>query len=293
MSSHFLERLTESVLLVDGAMGTQLQVHGLPVGEPGETFNLSHPEIVMQIHREYVQAGADIILTNTFGGNRLKLDANHLADKLAEINRIAVELACEAAQDQALVAASIGPTGQFLAPLGSISRAQMIDVFTEQIRVMVENGIDLVCIETMTDPYEAECAILAAKEVTDLPIIASMTYEHGKSGYRTLMGNDVANCVQILSDAGADVLATNCGYGINPIIEIIAEMRQATDKPLMAEPNAGLPELVNGQTIYNETAQMMAARLPQLLDAGVRVVGGCCGTSPKYIKAFRQVIDSR
>lgn len=293
MPNNFLEILKEKVLLIDGAMGTQLQAEGLPIGEASEKFNLDHPEIVQKIHQDYVDAGADIILTNTFGGSIFKLDANELGDKVAEINRTAAELARRAAGDSVFVAGSVGPTGQFLEPLGPVPESRMIENFEVQIKALVEGGIDIVCIETMSDPLEAVCAIKAAKNVCQLPIIASMTYEQGKAGFRTMMGNDVAGCVSQLAAAGADVIATNCGYGIDHMIGIVELIRQNTQLPVMAEPNAGLPELVGDKAVYNETSEMMAEKLPRLLAAGVNIVGGCCGTNPDYIRKFREVLDAK
>lgn len=291
MRPDFTKTVNEKFLLIDGAMGTMLQAHGLPVGDPSEKWNLEKPELVEEVQTEYVNAGADIILTNTFGGNLFKLKANSLEAQIVEINQSAAKVARKAAGDEVYVAGSIGPTGKFLEPLGDVSQAEMKDAFKRQIEPLVAGGIDVICIETMSDPQEAALAITATKKTADIPAIASMTYESGKAGFRTMMGNDVATCVKILSDAGADIIATNCGQGIDKMIGIVQEMRAATDLPLMAEPNAGLPQLVDGKTVFNETAEMMAAKLSQLIEAGLSIVGGCCGTSPQYIKLFRKIVD--
>jgi 5-methyltetrahydrofolate--homocysteine methyltransferase len=292
MPSKFFEKLSKTVLLVDGAMGTQLQAKGLAVGEASERWNLEHPESVLQIHQDYVQAGADIILTNSFGGSRFKLADHHLDEKVTEINRIAAEIARKAAGIKVFVAASIGPTGQFLEPLGTVTEAEMIQVFEEQIGALLAGGVDLLCIETMSDVAEAGCAVKAAKNISQVPVIASMTYQKGKAGYRTMMGQDIPTCVASLAGAGVDVLATNCGYGIDQMIEIVQEMRANSTLPIMAEPNAGLPELIQERTVYNETAVMMASKLIKLILAGARIIGGCCGTSPEYIQKFRTVLDN-
>lgn len=291
MRPEFLSTIKERLLLIDGAMGTMLQAAGLPVGEASEKWNLEHPEVVEKIQAEYMNAGSDIILTNSFGGNLFKLEANQLGDRMAEINLAAAQISRKAAGEDVYVAGSIGPTGQFLEPLGEVSNQQMEAVFQQQIEALINGGIDVVCIETMSDPQEAALAVSAAKKAGSIPVIASMTYEGGKAGYRTMMGKDVAACVKALSDAGADIIATNCGLGIDQMIDIVQEMREATNLPLMAEPNAGMPELVDGQTVFRETAKMMASKLPKLIEAGLSIVGGCCGTSPQYIKLFRKVVD--
>lgn len=287
----FLKKLAEKRLLIDGAMGTQLQAKGLPTGEASERWNLEEPALLEEIHLGYVDAGADIILTNTFGGSSYKLGHNGLGEKFVEINTIGAQIAAKAAKGRALVAASIGPTGEFLEPLGMVSADEMTAMFEQQIQAVIDGGADIICVETMSDPNEAACAVRAAKNISDIPVIASMTYQKGNAGFRTMMGNSIADCVEILTAAGADVLGTNCGYGIDEMIEIVSEMRVRTHKPIMAEPNAGLPALVDGKTIYNETAESMAAKMPKLLQAGANIVGGCCGTSPEFIRLFRAVID--
>ncbi|MBN1349408.1 homocysteine S-methyltransferase family protein [candidate division KSB1 bacterium] len=292
MRPDFMKTINEKVLLIDGAMGTMLQSAGLPVGEASEKWNLEQPDIVEEIQRKYVDAGSDIILTNSFGGSYFKLDANGLGAQTAKINKSAAQIARRAAGESVYVAGSIGPTGQFLEPLGTVSTDKMEDVFELQIEALIEGGIDVVCIETMSDPHEAACAVRAAKKLAHIPVIASMTYDSGKAGFRTMMGNDVASCAKILSDAGADVLSTNCGLGIDQMIGIVKEMRAASNLPLMAEPNAGLPELVGGKTVFRETAEMMSGKLLNLVKAGLSIVGGCCGTSPEYIKRFRAVVDA-
>lgn len=292
MSIKFLKKLSETILLIDGAMGTQLQAKGMSIGDASERWNLEHPEIVFEIHQNYIRAGAEIILTNSFGGNRYKLANYHLDEKVSEINRVAAEIAKKAAGNKVWVAASIGPTGQFLEPLGTVTEAEMIHVFEEQIHALIEGGIDIICIETMSDVAETVCAVKAAKKVSRLPVIASMTYQKGKTGYRTMMGQNIPTCVTSLIEAGVDVLGTNCGYGIDQMIEIVREMRAHSSLPIMAEPNAGLPELVQGRTVYNETPLMMASKLSLLIQAGARIIGGCCGTSPEYIQKFRTVIDN-
>ncbi|MDZ7262492.1 MAG: homocysteine S-methyltransferase family protein [candidate division KSB1 bacterium] len=292
MPQDFLSRLTKEILLFDGAMGTMLQARGLAPGEPSEKWNLDHPEVVKQIHCEYVEAGADILITNSFGGSPYKLQNCGLGNKIYEVNYTAAKLAARAASGKAYVAGSVGPTGKFLQPLGEVAPEEMYDGFVQQIQALRDGGADLICVETMTDSNEAVLAIKAAKEVTTLPVIASMTYEKGKKGYRTIMGHTIEDSVKALLDAGADVVGTNCGNGIEPMIEIVATMRKITQAPLLAEPNAGLPKLIEGRPVYSETPEIMAARLPELIRAGANIVGGCCGTTPEHIRKFREVLTT-
>jgi len=284
----FLERVQEGLLLFDGAVGTMLQSWGLPVGEAPERWVFDKPDQVLRLHRAYVEAGAEALTTDTFGGTKFKLATWTDTSRVYELNRRAAELAREAAGDRVYVAGSVGPTGVFLAPLGEVSEQEMFEAFAEQVRGLVDGGVDLIIIETQMDVNEAKLALRAVREVGRVPVVANMTYDPGKAGFRTLMGATVEQCVRALDEAGADVLGTNCGTGISDMIEIVREMRRFTEKPILAEPNAGLPVLEGGKTVYKETAQEMADRVPDLVAAGAQIVGGCCGTTPEHIRLFRQ-----
>lgn len=286
-----MEAVRERILLFDGAIGTMLQSRGLPVGEPAEKWVLEKPEEVLRLHREYVEAGAEVLTTNTFGGSRFKLQA-WLADPDVEgLNRKAAEIAREAAGDKVFVAGSVGPTGVFLEPLGTVSPDEMRAAFAEQVRGLVAGGVDVIIVETQMDVNEAVLAVEAAKDVGSVPVIANMTYDPGKAGFRTMMGNTVEECVRALQEAGADVVGTNCGTGIDDMIRVVQEIARWAEKPVLAEPNAGLPRLEGGRTVYDETPATMAEKLPELIRAGARIVGGCCGTTPEHIRLFRRVID--
>ncbi len=300
----------KKILVSDGAWGTELAKRGLGVGEAPERWNLERPEEVAAVAEAYVNAspdiiitntlggtrlklakagvtdGPDIILTNTFGGSRFKLEKAGMGEAVAEVNRIGAEISKRAAGDQALVFASVGPTGEFMAPLGTISEQEMVACFAEQIKALVEGGVDAILIETQTDLGEAKAALRAVRENTDLPAVTSMTFEHGPRGYATIMGVRPEQAAEELTAAGADIVGANCGGGIEQIIEVITALSPATDLPVWAKPNAGLPELVEGQTVFRETPQQMAARFADLVEAGADIIGGCCGTTPEHIALF-------
>ena len=291
MTRDFLSAIKRGPLLFDGAIGTQLQAKGLPVGEAPEKWNLELPESVREVHEEYVRAGADAVTTNSFGASPYKLKNLSLDSRAFELNMAAARIARKAAGDAVFVAGSVGPTGALLM-MGEVGEAEILAGFETQIQGLVRGGADIIIIETMSDLVELELALKAGKNTTDLPLIASMTYGPGAKGYRTMMGVDIKTAVRASEKNGADMIATNCGVGIDSAIEIIEEMRSVSDLPILAEPNAGLPKLVDGKTVYEETAEKMAEKIPLLLVAGARVIGGCCGTTPEHIRMFREVIDS-
>jgi len=290
MRPNILERLRQEILLFDGAMGTQLQMKGLPIGEFPERWNLQRPEMVQEVHREYVEAGAQILITNSFGGNRYKLEGAGLGGRVYEVNRRPATLAREVAGSELYVAGSVGPTGLFLEPVGELTTAELADMFREQMRGLIDGGVDLICIETMLDVAEAVVAIRVAKELTDIPVLASMTYQKGNIDYRTIMGTPIPEVVHRSVEAGADIIGTNCGEGIDAFIEIVTEMRRWSDRPICAAPNAGIPQWVTGKTVYPETPDYMADRLPHLIAAGANIVGGCCGTTPEHIRLFAKKV---
>jgi len=292
LSKEFLNNLRERTLLADGAMGTILQGRGLGVGECQEEWNLSHREEIKSIHREYLRAGCDLILTNTFGGNRFCLKKFGLEDKVREFNKAGVRIAREVVKDsqEIFVFGDVGPTGEFLEPLGTVTVETMYATFREQMVVLAEEGVDAIIIETMTDLREAQTAVKAAKE-TNLPVLVSLSFSPGKEGFRTMMGVTVSAAVQGLVEAGADVLGANCGeVNLEEMAEIIREMRGLTDKPLLAQPNAGKPILIQGKTTYNQSPEEMAVDVGNLLEAGASIIGGCCGTTPEHLTRMAQVI---
>ena len=290
--SSFLEIISAGkILLADGAMGTELQKRGLPSGACPEEFNLTHPEIVQSIYRDYYNAGSDIVETNTFGANRARLKLHGFEDRVKEFCARGVKLAKEVCPPGKFVAGSIGPTGEMFEPLGSLSTEDAYNFFAEQAEALAESGADILFIETMMAPDEVELAIKASKEKTSLPVSASMTFEKSKTGLKTMWGIDVASAVKILSGAGADVIGSNCGKGLDEMIEIVTEMRKLTDKPIIAQANAGIPEWVHGISVYPETPESIIPKVNALLESGINILGGCCGTAPEHIKKMRELLN--
>jgi 5-methyltetrahydrofolate--homocysteine methyltransferase len=287
-----VERLKAGEVLVgDGAWGTQLMARGLPPGQAPEWFALERPEVIEEIARLYVDAGADLVTTDTFGGTSFRLKLHGLDGERGRINRQAVEAVKRAVGARALVSASVGPSGRLLEPFGDTSPDAVEEAFAEQVAVLAEAGADLVCVETMSDLVEATRAVRAAKaQAPRLPVIATMTFEKTPRGFFTVMGVSVERAATGLAAAGADVVGSNCGRGIADMIEVARAMRKATALPVAIQPNAGLPVTRDGALRYDETPESMAARVPELLDAGVTVVGGCCGTTPDHIRAIRRAV---
>ena len=291
----FKDKLADKkILLSDGAWGTELAKKGYGSGLCPELLNIEHPDVIREVASSYIDAGSDIILTNTFGGSPCKLVKYSLNERLEELNEVGVRLSKEAAGDTALVFATLGSTGEFLAPLGLITEDEMTAGFARQVKAFVAGGADGILIESMTDLGETLCALRAAKENAEkLPVVCSMTFDKGLRGYATIMGVKPSDAVRKLEEAGADSVGSNCGWGIDEIIEVAGIMREATDLPLWFKPNAGMPELVEGKTIYRQKPDYMASRIPELIDAGASIIGGCCGSTPEHIRKIREVVDSR
>jgi methionine synthase I (cobalamin-dependent) len=286
MAAWLDEMLSSGPILTDGAWGTELQARGLALGEMPDFWNLSHPDRVEAVARAYVDAGSQIILTNTFRASRIALGNHPDVDRVAEVNRAGVEISKRAAGNEARVFASIGPSGKLLLS-GGVSKEDLAASFCEQAEALREGGADAIVVETMADLTEAELAIEAAK-ATGLPVVACMVFDSGKNKDRTVMGTTATQAAETLSALGVDVIGANCGNGIEGYVPICAEYAAASDKPIWIKANAGIPELKNGEVVYNTTAEEFADFLPRLIEAGASFVGGCCGTSPQFIRALKE-----
>ena len=290
-SGALLERLERGeVLISDGATGTYLQSHGLEPGGCPEEFNASQPALVRQMSEDYFDAGSDMVLTNSFGGSRFMLKKYGHVGRVRELNMLAAEHARSVAPAGGLVAGSVGPTGEFLEPLGPVTESEMLDAFAEQVAALEEGGADAIIIETMTALEEAALAIRATKENTALPVIATLTFDKGPRGFFTMMGVQPARGARELKAAGADVVGANCGNGIDAMLEIARDMRDAVDGYLLIHSNAGIPAIRQGQIVYPETPEFMAERFKVLADIGINIFGGCCGTTPNHIRALSQAM---
>lgn len=289
-----LERLRSGdILVADGAMGTMLFQRGLQPGQCPESFNLAQPAMLEEIASLYLQAGADIVQTNTFGGSPVKLAGFGLAAQAERINRSAVACVRSAVGDRAYVSGSCGPSGEMLKPYGSADEEALSGSFKEQLSALIDAGVDLVCVETMTDLREASLAIRAAKSISpSTPVMATMTFDRIPRGYYTIMGVSIDKAVEGLTGAGADIIGSNCGHGVDNMIEIARQIRMISDKPIAIQSNAGLPVQQGERVVYPESPAYFGDRTAELIAAGVSIIGGCCGTTPEHIRAIRRSVDA-
>jgi 5-methyltetrahydrofolate--homocysteine methyltransferase len=296
MKNTILETIAEHPLLCDGAMGTQLMFAGLEQGACGEAWNVTHPERVLAIQRRYVEAGSDCLLTNTFGGSRIMLNRHGHAGKAAEVNRAAVEISREAfGVKPGFVIGDIGPFGGLLEPYGDFTEEQVREAFREQAKALMEAGADAIIIETQTSLEELGIGIDAALEAGAPCVIGSLAYDVTLDGstFRTMMGVDPERAAEFMEHRGAHVVALNCGTGMDMerARQAVTRYRKASRLPVMAQPNAGQPKLVNMKVTYDETPDQMVGGVEPLLKVGASIIGGCCGSTPDHIRAFRIAMD--
>jgi methionine synthase I (cobalamin-dependent) len=278
--------LAAGPVTTDGGWGTQLQERGLPLGTCPEAWNLTRPELVAEVARAYVEAGSQVILSNTFGANRFILARHGLAERVAEVNQAGVAISRRAAAGRALVFASMGPSGVMLIT-GETSPEELQAAFAQQAQAIARAGADGIVVETMSDPAEAALAVTAARQ-TGLPLVASMTFGSGAKLDRTMMGATPEDAARQLLAAGADCVGANCGQGIAAFADICRRLYAAAGRPVWIKANAGLPEMRDGRAFYRETAGQFAAFVPALVEAGAGMIGGCCGTTPEFIAAVRK-----
>lgn len=286
--------LSGEILVSDGAWGTMLHSMGLKVGDCPEKWNFDHRDSVLNIAGSYVDAGADIISTNSFGGNKFKLEYYGLGKKVVEVNKTAAEISREAAGLNVYVCGSIGSSGKILLT-GDITTDELYECFKEQGMALELGGTDALLIETMFDLEEARCAIKAAKENTKCEVICTMTFDGNDSiGYHTMMGTSPEAAAESLIEAGADIIGTNCGNGIENMVSITSLLRQVDKKmPILVQANAGLPVMINGSVMFPETPDHIAKWIPALIDAGANIIGGCCGTTPDHIRKIVEVVRQK
>jgi methionine synthase I (cobalamin-dependent) len=291
MEHDLIKTIRRKVVLMDGGMGSMIIAAGMREGDIPEAWAMKNPEKLSAIHVGYLEAGAEVIQTNTFGASRLKLHSSEAGAKLdpVEVNRKAAELAIKAAKEHdsrdRFVAGDIGPSGLFFPPVGQLDEETAAACFEEQAKILAEVGVDLILIETMYDIREAVAAVKAARKVTDIPIIAEITFEKKPKGYFTMMGDTVEKAVQQLEAEGADVLGANCTLTSDDMLGLVSEFRERTTLPLVFQPNAGQPVIEHGKAVYRQKPEDFAQDLELIVRAGANAVGGCCGTTPTFIRA--------
>jgi 5-methyltetrahydrofolate--homocysteine methyltransferase len=279
-------------ILFDGAMGTEIFKRGVKPGTLPDVINIEQPVIIVEIFKAYYDAGSDMCQTCTFSSSKISLHKHDLEENIKQINEAAIKNLKAACPPGRLLVGDIGPSGEFRPPIGNASYEQWHSSFKSQVEIL-EQGVDLWHIETMSDIEEMVAAIRAVKEVSKKPIISSMTYKKTKKGHFTIMGDSLEKCISAMEREKVDVIGSNCSLGSSDMIDVVKEMKNYTDKPLSAKPNAGLPRVIDvGKTVYDQPVQDFVKDIKQMIDLGVKIVGGCCGTTPETIKEIRKLIDS-
>ncbi len=281
------------MIVGDGAVGTQLMKRGLKHGDPPEIFNLTRPSVLEEIAAQYLDAGAEIVTTNSFGASSLRLKQFSMDKDAEEINRSAVRAVRRAVGDRAYVSASVGPTARMLKPGGDTEPEEVFSSFWDQIRALLEAGADMICIETMMDVAETALAIRAARSLdSKVPVMATMTFGKTPQGFFTLMGSSIETAASEMEKAGADIIGSNCGNGAEVMVGIAREFRRVSRLPVAIQSNAGLPVAAESGLVYPETPEFFAEKTVEFLKLGVQIIGGCCGTGPEHIRAIRKAVDA-
>jgi len=291
MNEAIFELIKKRTVLLDGGMGTELFKRGFPQGACPESWNVERPEVVKEIHKSYYDAGSDAVLTNSFGGSRIKLSSYGLEKRCWELNYAAAKIGNEAKPKGRFLGGSIGPTGKFLKPQGDFSESEFEDAFAEQARGLAEGGVDFLLIETQYDLKEALCALRGARKASQLPVFVTMTFDHKPRGFFTMMGNSVAQCIKELEGQGVPAVGSNCNLNSEEMAELVKAMRELTSLPVIAQANAGKPSLTDeGKVAYSQGLEDYLRFIPQIIQNGANLVGGCCGTNPDYIKRMAAII---
>jgi len=286
----FLKLVKDRIVFFDGAMGTMLLAAGLPSGGVPELWNLEKPDVVLDVYQQYYNAGADVVHTNTFGASTLKLGVKGHAEQMESINLAAVQLARRVCPENAFVAGDMGPTGEMLKPMGTATFEMLEEAFFLQASALIKGGADIISIETMFSLDEATAALKAAKRAGNIPVVAGITYNKTPNGFYTMMGETIEQCATTLAENGADAVACNCTLGSSDFLELVRELRKATPKPILIQPNAGKPIPKDNITIYEQTPSEFAADIKRIIDEGADMVGGCCGTNAAFVEEIVRTI---
>jgi len=291
MDRSILDLLRERKLLLDGGFGTELIKNGFPQGACPESWNDEKPDIVQKIHKNYYDAGSDAVLTNSFGGTTIKLQSHNLGKKCFELNRVAAAIANEVKPEGKYLGGSMGPTGKFLKPQGEYSEQEFENAYSEQARGLADGGVDFLLIETQYDLNEALCALRGARNVSDLPVFVTMTFNHHPRGFFTLMGNSVGQFIETMEKEGVPVLGSNCTLNSEEMAELVKIMREKTSLPIIAQANAGKPSLSEeGEVAYSQGMDDYLSFIPEIMANGADIIGGCCGTDPYYIARMSAIV---
>ena len=282
----FLEYLNDKILVLDGASGTYMQQNGMEPGMCPEIFAIENPQVLIDLQRKYIEAGSKAVYTFTLGANEHKLGDFSLAEKVYDINKTLAQISAEAVGDKAFVGGDVSSTGSFLAPLGDLEFEQVVDIYKRQISALADGGVDFIVIETMIDIMETRAAVIAAKECCSLPVVACLTFDENG---RTLTGTTPAAAAMTLICAGADVVGLNCSTGPKEMVNYVREMKKVSSVPIIVKPNAGMPKVVDGKTVFDLSCEAFSQYIEPLCEAGANLIGGCCGTTPEFIKEIADI----